>query len=162
MCVSPLFSYPLGTGLRTESYLSEDVQWDDFVKVCYENMQLREGCEPQLTWKFSDGRGSKDWITLQDEGAYKCMMKTAAERVRSRVKKEPNITDPDLRFGWRVDIQPATSVQRVEEAEDMVASFGEREREDERAKKQKKASKAKVPAKRKHSRQKKVSFLCQP
>ena len=55
MCVSPLFSYSLGTGLQTESYLSEDVQWDNFVKVCYKNMQLQEGCKPQLTWKFSDG-----------------------------------------------------------------------------------------------------------
>ena len=70
--VSPRFSFPLGDDIRTESFLSEDVSWNRFQTVCSEEMRLREGFQPQLAWKFSDGRGSKEWTTLQNEEAYQC------------------------------------------------------------------------------------------
>jgi hypothetical protein len=110
------------------------------------------GCEPQLTWKFSDGRGSKDWVVLQDEEAYKCMMKLGADRIRARAKKETNLEDPALGFGWRIDIRPATKALRVEEG-------GENDDDTEIVVKEKgkrKAASKRVPAKRKHYGRKKV------
>ena len=134
--------------------MSEDVKWPRFQKVCYENMQLREGCEPQLTWKFNDGRGSKEWITLQDEGSYARMMKAGAERIRARARKETNIKEPNLGFGWRIDIFPVTEVKRVTEVEggEAIVILPE---EEEKGKKRKKASR-KVLAKRKRSGRKKA------
>lgn len=159
--VSPLFSYPLGNNTRTESYISENVTWRSFTITCYENMVLQEDCKPQLTWKFSDGRGSKDWITLHDEGAYKRMMKAGAERIRARAKKETDIRDADLGFGWRIDIKPATKVKRIvdEEAEgEEDAAVSVKGKESDKKKKGKKRVSKKVPAKRKRGGKKKVSL----
>jgi len=155
--VSPLFSYPLGDGMRTESYLSEDITWSRFIKVCSEEMRLRDGCVPELAWKFSDGRGSKEWITLQDEDSYKRMMGAGARRIRTRAKKESGVKDPDLGYGWRIDLKVRNKVERIEEEEDEEdVTVPARGKEKERVKKKKKRSKAKVPTKRKRSGQKKA------
>ena len=53
--------------MQNESYFSEDVTWLRFNMVCSENMHLRDGFVLKLAWKFSDGQGSKEWITLHDE-----------------------------------------------------------------------------------------------
>lgn len=73
------------------------------------------------------------------------MMKTAAERIRARAKKEANIKDPDLGFGWRIDIQPTTKVERI---------GGDDDDDDDMEKKKKTAQK--VPAKRQRSGTKKA------
>jgi hypothetical protein len=155
--VSPLISFPLGNNMRTEGFVREDVTWRRFNILCSEEMRLREGCEPQLAWKFSDGRGSKEWITLGDEGAYKRMMAAAARRIRARAKKESNLEDPDLSHGWRIDLKVRNKVERIEEEEDeedaMVPAKG---KEKEKTKKRKKRSKEKVPKKRKRGGQKKA------
>ena len=104
--------------MRTENYLSEDVTWSRFIKVCSENMRLRDGYVPRLAWKFSDGRGSKEWITLDNEDSYQRMMRAGARRIRNRVKKESNVKDPDLGCGWRIDLKLRNKVERVDEEED--------------------------------------------
>ena len=119
-------------------------------------MQLRDGCEPQLTWKFNDGRGLKEWITLQDEGSYAHMMKAGAERIRARARKEANIKEPKLGFGWRIDIRPATEVKRAMEVEggEAIVILPE-----EKEKGKKKKTSKKIPAKRKHGGQKRHGLL---
>ena len=124
-----------------------------------DEMRLREGCEPQLAWKFSDGRGSKEWITLHDEDSYKRMIQAGAKRIRDRAKKESNLKDADLSHGWRIDIKVRNKVQRIEEEaddEDMTVPAEGKERE--KTKKKRKRSK-KVTAKKKRGGQKKA-FPC--
>ena len=111
------------------------------VSLCSEEMYLREGCKPQLAWKFSDGQGSKEWITLDDEGAYKCMIMAATRRIQTQVKKESDLEDLDLGHGWWIDLK----VERIEEGEDeedvMVSVKGkEKEKPKKRKKKSKKVS----------------------
>ena len=143
--------------MRTEGYVSEDVTWARFRIICSQEMCLREGYEPQLAWKFSDGRGSKEWITLDDEESYKRMMDAGAKRIRARAKKESNLKDPDFSHGWRIYLKVRNKVQRIEEEadeEDATALVGGKEREKTKKKKKKKSKK--VTTKRKHGRQNKA------
>ena len=137
--------------MRSEGYFSENVTWSTFVSACSENMRLREGCIPELAWKFNGGPGCKEWTTLSDEGSYHRMMEAAAKRIRSRAKKEANLKDADLGSGWRIDLKVLNNVQRVEEPEDdedeMVSTKG---------KEKKKKSKGKAPKRRKRGEHKKV------
>ena len=126
--------------------------------VCSENMRLRDGCVPRLAWKFSDGRGSKEWITLHDEQSYQRMMRAGARRIRSRAKKGSNVEDPDLSFGWRIDLKVRNKVERIEEEdgeEDVTVPAKRRGKEKKKAK-AKKRSKAKAPTKQKRGGQKKA------
>ena len=154
--VSPLFSYPLGDGMRTESYLSEDITWSRFNKICSAEMRLREGCIPELAWKFSDGQGSKEWILLRDEDSYKRMMEAGASRIHARAKKESNLKDANLAHGWRIDLKLRNKVQRIEEEED-EEDVAVSVKVKEKMKKKKKGSKEK-PTKRKRGGQKKASL----
>ena len=108
---------------------------------------MQEGCEPQLAWKFSNGHGSKDWTTLQDEEAYGRMMKAGAEWVRVQAKKEANLKDPDLGSGWWIDINPTTNVQWVEEVaeEEDMAKEKKMVRKIPTKQKQKKGKKVHIP-----------------
>ncbi|KAF9653508.1 hypothetical protein BDM02DRAFT_3265237, partial [Thelephora ganbajun] len=160
--VSPLFSYPLGGDLRTETYLSEDITWPTFIKICSDNMRLREGSKPKLAYKFSDGRPSKDWITLQDEDAYKHLMKTAAKRIRDRAKKESNLKDADLGFRWRIDLRVTNKVKRIKEEGEEDEDTAESEKGKEKEKTKKKKRSKNVPAKRKHGGQKKSLKKAKP
>ena len=131
--------------MRTEGYVHEDTPWQRFYVLCSEEMCLQEGCKPQLSWKFSDGQGSKEWITLDDEGAYKCMIMAATRRIQTQVKKESDLEDPDLGHGWRIDLKVWNKVERIEEGEDeedvIVSVKGkEKEKLKKRKKKSKKAS----------------------
>ena len=101
--------------MQTEGYVHEDTPWQRFYVLCSEEMCLQEGCKPQLSWKFSDGQGSKEWITLDDEGAYKCMIMAATRRIQTQVKKESDLEDPDLGHGWWIDLKVWNKVERIEE-----------------------------------------------
>ena len=43
------------------------------------------------------------------------MMQAGARRIRSCAKKESNMKDPDLGYGWRIDLKVRNKVERVEE-----------------------------------------------
>lgn len=147
----------------TETYLSEDVSWPTFIRVCSEEMNLKERSVPEFSWKFSNGTGSKIWTTLS-ESSYRRMMETAAKRIRARAKKESGLKDPDLGFGWRIDLRLENKVETNEEEdasegldEMLLAKQKEKERKAKaKAKKKKKKSKAKTPMKRKRGEQTKV------
>ncbi|KAF9785386.1 hypothetical protein BJ322DRAFT_1108826 [Thelephora terrestris] len=130
--VSPLFSFPLGNKTRTETYLSEDI---------------------------TNGRGSREWVTLHDEKSYERMMKTAAERIRARARKEADIKDPDLAFGWCIELKLRNKVKRLREdgeggRDDAIIIT--KERKEEKGKKRKKKSKEKASAKENRAKQKKA------
>ncbi|KAF9778370.1 hypothetical protein BJ322DRAFT_1025084 [Thelephora terrestris] len=141
--VSPLFAFPTGKNVLSETYLSEDVTWSRFIKVASGEMRLREGFVPRLAWKFSSGSGSKMWTTLSDERAYKRMMEAGAKRIRARAKRESNLKDADLASGWRIDLQVLNKVERIRDKDD--------EDEGELSKEKKVKAKAKKKPKKKSS-----------
>ena len=100
----------------TETYLSEDVTWPTFIRVCSKEMNLREDSVPEFSWKFSNGTGSKVWTTLS-ESSYHRMMEAAAKRIQARAKKEGDLKDPDLGFGWWVDLMLENEVEMIQENE---------------------------------------------
>ena len=154
---SSLFAFPTGNNTVSESYLSEDVTWSRFIKIACTEMHLREGCVPELKWKFSNGTGSKSWIKLSDGYSYDRMVKAGAKRIRDRAQKESNIKDPDLASGWRIDLEVMNEVQRIEDEDDKeeveVEAGGKKEKE----KSKKKGSKAKGTKRQKRNEQKKVT-----
>ena len=111
--VSPLFAFPTGGNLLSESWLSENVSWPTFIKVASTEMRLQEGFTPDLAWKFSNGPGSKMWIALSDERSYRRMMEAGAKRIRNRAKKESNLKEPNYGSGWRIDIKILNYVPRL-------------------------------------------------
>ena len=72
---------------------------------------------PEFSWKFSNGPGSKVWTTLS-ESSYPRMMKAAAKKIRARAKREGDLKDADLGFGWRIDLMLENQVEVVSEEED--------------------------------------------
>jgi len=129
------------------------------MEFCSEIMRLLPGYKPKLAWKFSDGRGSKEWITLYDEDSYRRMMKAAAKRIRDRAKKESNLKDADLSAGWRIDLKVLNKVERIVEKEgeeDTRYPVFREETKEKKRKKKKKGAKEKVPKKRKRGGKKKA------
>ena len=125
-------------------------------------MNLKEGSVPEFSWKFSNGPGSKVWTTLSGS-SYGRMMETAAKRIRARAKKESGLKDPDLGFGWRIDLQLENEVAMVSasegsggEGETALAMEKEKKRKGKGRKKEKKKPKGKTSRKRKHSQPTKV------
>lgn len=140
----------------SESYLSEDVQWETFIAVASEEMRLQEGFVPDLAWKFNNGAGSKTWVTLTDERSYKRMMESGAKRIRDRAKKEPDAKDVDLAYGWKIDLKVLNHVLRCPTEETYVSEVEAESSKKKKSKKSKKKSKGKSAGKRKHSEPKKV------
>jgi hypothetical protein len=138
----------------TESFLSEDVTWSRFIKVCSNEMNLREDSIPEFSWKFSNGPGSKQWTKLS-ESSYHRMMVAAAKRIRDRAKREPDLKDPDLGSGWRIDLDLENEVEMNEDGsgEDEAASATEKEKKEE-----KKKGKGKVREQKKRPKGKKRKY----
>lgn len=111
---------------------------------------------PEFSWKFSNGTGSKVWTTLS-ESSYHRMMEAAAKRIQARAKKEGDLKDPDLGFGWRVDLMLENEVEMIQEEDgnsyDEVALAKE---EKKGAGKKKKKLKGKIHIKRKRGGRTKV------
>ena len=70
------------------------------------------------------------------------MMQVGARQIWSHAKKESNVKDPDLGYGWWIDLKVRNKVERVEDddEEDMKVPAKQKA-------KAKKRSKMKVPKK---------------
>jgi len=131
--------------MLSEAYLGEDVTWPRFISVASQEMHLRAGCVPKLAWKFSNGPGSKVWVTLSDEHSYKHMMEAGAKQIWACAKRESNLKDPNLALGWRIDLRVLNKVQRKgpEEGDEGEVELLKKKKEKEKAKAKAKKKKLK-------------------
>ena len=121
---------------------------------------------PKFSWKFSNGLGSKLWTTLS-ESSYHRMMETAAKRIRARAKKECGLKDPDLGFGWRIDLRLENEVETISEGEDggdenEIAPAAEKEKKRKVKTKGKKEKKSKGKTSKKRKRSQGTKVCCPP
>ena len=111
------------------------MQWDTFQMICVNEMKIRPGCTPELSWRYSKG-GPKTWTMIRDEASYRRMMESAAARVRKDAPKA-KAANKVSRIGhdWSVELMVRNSVGTIpDEVDETVLA---QEEEDEKEKKSK-------------------------